>query len=383
MRFIAPIFTRKVLVSDFKVSTDIFKPSDAIGLSSIRRVLVIKFRNLGDVLISSPVFTVLRRELSSDAVIDALVYDGATCLLDGHLGIDHLYGVNSRRGGIQGIKENIKWIKLIRSNQYDLVINLTEGDRGAIVALFSSATYRVGLHHRKNTSIWWKRAAYTHFYKTDLSRRHAVEQGLDSLRRIGVRVLYKSVPLSIYVSDGEYKTARLKLSKLGWKNDPYVLLHPTSRWFFKCLSQKQIANIIEIISGYGLKVVLVCGPGDREHKMFNQIVDVISTEIYSFPGVLSLKEVAALIQGARLFVGADSVGVHMAAALQTPSIVWYGPTNENVWRPWLSKHEILKQNLQCRPCELDGCGGGKISECLWGIQRDQIVKSVRNILSKI
>ena len=58
-------------------------------------------------------------------------------------------------------------------------------------------------------------------------------------------------------------------------------------------------------------------------------------------GRTELPDLALLISGADLFIGVDSVPMHMAAALKIPSVVLFGPTNLNQWYPWNAPHTLL------------------------------------------
>lgn len=86
-------------------------------------------------------------------------------------------------------------------------------------------------------------------------------------------------------------------------------------------------------------------------------------------GQLSLKELAALTARARLFIGVDSAPMHIAAAVGTPALALFGPSGEALWGPWgtpsTGHHKVVASDgYTCRPCGLDGCGGGKVSDCL-------------------
>ena len=59
--------------------------------------------------------------------------------------------------------------------------------------------------------------------------------------------------------------------------------------------------------------------------------------------------------------------MHIAAAVQTPGVALFGPSNELIWGPWQVRHRALTLPYACRPCGQDGCGNSKISECLTGI----------------
>ena len=108
-------------------------------LGSVKKILVIKLRQLGDVLLTGPVFGVLRSRFPN-AQIDGYVYTEAFSMLEGHPGVDRLIGYDRswKKLGIFGrLKKEFTLWNRIRREKYDLVINLTEGDRGAIAAPLS------------------------------------------------------------------------------------------------------------------------------------------------------------------------------------------------------------------------------------------------------
>src|SRR5437762_10871176 len=96
--------------------------------------------------------------------------------------------------------------------------------------------------------------------------------------------------------------------------------------------------------------------------MVQKIVALAKAKTISLAGTLSFKELGALTARARLFVGVDSMPMHLAAAMGTPTVALFGPSGENEWGPWNVERRIVTTVHTCRPCGLDGCGGGKVSE---------------------
>jgi heptosyltransferase-3 len=372
----------KILIKQKPI--DLLKPSDAVSVLDIERVLIVKFRNLGDVLLTTPVLTVLKRELQSGSRVDVLVYDDCKPILLENRDVTNIYTVQRKKPGlVKSIARDInQWLKL-RAHNYDLVINLTEGDRGALVSLFSGAKYRVGLEHKNSSNSWWKRQAYTHLYRTDLGKRPAVEQGLDALRRIGFNIKYQTEAATLNISKIEREQAVSNLKQANWKGKKYVVFHPTSRWLFKCITPQQSAEIMHSLIEYGFEIVMTAGPDRRENLMINNILSEYSGDVVNLADKLSLRELAAVIKNATIIVGADSVPIHMAAALNTPSLVWFGPSNEKVWGPWMAKHQIVSLDYSCRPCGVDGCGGGKRSECLINIDRNDFIAAIENLIKGV
>jgi heptosyltransferase-3 len=104
--------------------------------------------------------------------------------------------------------------------------------------------------------------------------------------------------------------------------------------------------------------------------------------IADLSGQLSLKQLAALSARARLFVGVDSAPMHIAAASGTPVVALFGPSGDVEWGPWGSGHRVLSSRQHaCRPCGQDGCGGGKLSECLTSLTLAQVQSAVFEALA--
>src|SRR3990167_6562273 len=119
---------------------------DYPDLQSVKKILVMKLRHLGDVLLATPVFQALK-ERFPEAEIDAYVYREAFPMLQGHPAITRLIGCDrnwKRLSFFQRMKREVGCLRDLRASQYDLTINLTEGDRGTVAALVSGAKVRVG-----------------------------------------------------------------------------------------------------------------------------------------------------------------------------------------------------------------------------------------------
>lgn len=354
-------------------------PTDAIQLNQVNRVLAIKFRNLGDVLLTTPIFTFLRQELGSNAIIDALVYEDCQPLLLNNPDINTIHTSKRGASGLSAIFQDIRQWLDIRKKNYDLIINLTEGDRGTLVTKFSGSKWSIGLSHPSTLSKSWKKNSYTHLYKIGSRPRHTVEQGLDAMRRIGCNIPYKSVATKMNLLDKEKESATTTLIDNGWGKNNYVVLHPTSRWLFKSLLTEQIVELLHALEKYELEIVITSSPDQQELNIIEKVLKQYNGKTINLAGKISLRELACIVDEAEFILGADSVPIHIAAAVNTPAIVWFGPSGDKTWHPWLVKHKIISMPYDCRPCGLDGCGGGKRSICLTDIPNSKFVEAIEEI----
>src|SRR2546425_263749 len=112
---------------------------DYPDLSYVKKILVIKLRHLGDVLLSSPLFSILR-QVCPKAAIDAYIYKEAIPMLEGHPDITELIGYDRGWKQVNFFSRILKeavFLYHLRQKKYDLILNLTEGDRGIVTAFVS------------------------------------------------------------------------------------------------------------------------------------------------------------------------------------------------------------------------------------------------------
>ncbi|MDH3310197.1 MAG: putative lipopolysaccharide heptosyltransferase III [Gammaproteobacteria bacterium] len=353
---------------------------DAVDLSTLHRVLVIKLRHLGDVLLTSPVFTVLKNHAPS-LEIDALVYRDTEPMLSGHPAIANVFTIDrgwKQQEWTSRLAHEWRLLRSMRARQYDLIIHLTENARGAILSLLLKPPYSVARDYRAKRNRLW-RNSFTHLYPSP-ARRHTVEMHLDALRRIGVQPRADERGLTLVPGAEAERSVRDLLARHGLTPKGFIQLHPTSRWMFKSWETEKNAALISALQEAGESIVLTAAPSEPELQFAARITTRLRKPVVDLAGKLNLKQLAALTAQAKCFVGVDSVPMHIAAAMQTPTVVLFGPSGEFEWGPWQVPTRVLISDHPCRPCGQDGCGGGKISDCLTDISVDEVMKAIRQLV---
>jgi len=348
-------------------------------LKGVKKILVIKMRHHGDVLLTSPLFSHLKKVLPT-AQIDAFVYLDTLPMLEGHPVISSYLTYDrgwKKLSLFSRLKKEYDLLKRIRQNQYDLVINLTEGDRGAIAALVSGSTIKVGFDPGKKGFLG-KKKSYTHIVKNCPTPRHTVERQLDALRRIGIFPSEEERELFFHIPEKAKETVRSILDHNQIEEKQYILFHPVSRWRFKCPPVSLMREVIRELVSQGKKIVVTSGPAIEECAMVAEMLTSLpSDNILNLTGKTTLKELGALIALSELLVCVDSVPLHIASALKAPVIVLFGPSSDLNWGPWHNPHSlVLKKAFSCQPCGMDGCGGSKMSDCLYTFAKDEILQAI-------
>lgn len=355
---------------------------DAVPLGEVRRVLVIKLRHHGDVLLSSPVFSVLKAH-APQVEIDALVYADTADMLSLHPAIAQLFTIDrqwKKLGPLGQARAEFALYQWLKARNYDLIIHLTEHWRGAWLCRLLQPRWSVGPKVAGRNQ-WWKKS-FTHMQAMPgHALRHTTESNLDALRRIGIQPSADEKKLTLLPGDAAHSSVAKYLADFGLQQGEFIHIHPASRWFFKCWPVDRMATLIERLQADGQQVVLTAAPSTDEKRMLDAIQARLAKPVLSLSGQLSLKELAALTQAAKLFIGVDSAPMHIAAAVGTPTVALFGPSGDKQWGPWGVPNKVITSQHTCRPCGLDGCGGGKVSECLNSIGVDPVFSAAQELLS--
>ncbi|MCS2157608.1 putative lipopolysaccharide heptosyltransferase III [Scandinavium sp. H11S7] len=304
------------------------------------RILLIKLRHHGDMLLTTPVINSLRERWPS-AQIDVLLYEETRDMLIAHPDIHKVYGIDRKwkqLGAGKHLQKEWQLLTTLREQHYHLVLNLADQWRSAVIARFTGAPVRIGFDFNKRRGLFW-RACHTELAPVSAHQQmHTVEQNLSIMAPLEVPPV-STVSMS-YTSDDWHAVAE-KLTAQGISGH-FIVVQPTSRWFFKCWGEGQMAQTITALQQDGHTVVLTSGPDKKELEMIDNIISACPQErVFSLAGQLTLRQLGALIDHADLFIGVDSVPMHMAAALQTPCVALFGPSKLTFWSPWQVNGEVI------------------------------------------
>jgi heptosyltransferase-3 len=363
-------------------------PPDAIDPSLVRRVLVTKLRHHGDVLLASPVFTVLHGALPG-AEIDALVYRETAPMLEGHPAVSQLHTIDrdwKRSGAWSQVRAESALLRSLSARRFDLIVHLTEHPRGAWITRLLRPRYAVA--RELPDAHWLWRSSFTHYYRLPRARpRHTVECNLDALRRLGLQPAPGDRGLVLVPGERDVARAKALLGEHRLESRRFIQLHPGSRWLFKSWTAERYRALIEAIVGDGWRVAVTGAPDARERQLVGETLASLpatsKAQVADLSGALALRELAALTREARAFVGVDSAPMHIAAAVGTPVVALFGPSGELEWGPWqVAQRVVTSAEHHCRPCGNDGCGGGKVSECLTMLPVARVHGALRELLAE-
>ncbi|HIV70885.1 MAG TPA: glycosyltransferase family 9 protein [Candidatus Aquabacterium excrementipullorum] len=312
----------------------------------VRRILVIRLSALGDVVMSSGLIPALR-SLYPDAHIAWLTQSAAAPLLRHNPRLDEV--VIWPRERWQSLWKQRQWRALwreirafralLRSHQYDLVLDAQGLLKSGLCAWLTNAPRRVGLISREGSH---------------LLVHERIEPPADADVRIGAEYRFlarylgaqdSSYVLDLAVGAEPLAQARQALSAHGVRG-AYVVLcpfttRPQKHWF-----EDRWAALAGELLGRGLTPVMLGGPDDREAA---GRIALQCPGLVNLVGGLKLDASVAAVSEAALLIGVDTGLTHMGSARAVPTLALFGST-----RPYLDAAQpstvILYDQLSCSPC---------------------------------
>lgn len=253
----------------------------------------------------------------------------AAPLLDDHPLVDQLIIVR------QSASSRARAITRLRKQRFDIAFNMHGGATGALLARLSGARRSVGY---RGLPLSWVLSDRTPSPDVLLRRTriHSVEQQLALLKWAGLPWPASRPQANLAVSPEARTMLREKLRALrcaDWNEaGGFACIVPGAAFESKRWSAEGFAAVVDHLSArWGLASVVIAGPG--QEKLAHQVISAANAKSAVLGG-LSLKELVALLEIARIFVGNDSGPTHIAAALNCPVVAVWGSSDPTVWHPW-------------------------------------------------
>ena len=312
------------------------------GRSDIRRILVIKWTAMGDVVLASAIIEDLHRAFP-DATIDLNTMEPWDRLFRDDPRIQRIFTVDlrGRERGWRGIR---RWLREVRRGRYDLVVDLQSNDRSALLlsALLLSGgriPYRIG--HRK-------RLPYNIFAPAPEGPRYSLEWSRAALRAAGIPA---ETPLPVlHVPTQNREHAQALMIEEGLVTGQFALFMPgcQAAGHLKRWGAERYAELARLIQAEGVKAALIGGPDEREECA--RIRALAGDAVVDLCGRTEVLDILPLAEASRYIVSNDTGTAHLSAAADRPMVVICGPTDPRRVRPPGDKVTALQATLPCINC---------------------------------
>lgn len=345
---------------------------DPIDWPRVNRVLVVKLRSIGDTVLSTPSLIALRKFLP-DSKIDILLEDWVAPVLDGFDAVDEVISVE--KSSLSRLQTALE----LRRRKYDVAFNLHGGTTATMFVRASGARHRIGYSYYQYTFLYnHLLSSASDFWRQETT--HSAEQQLALLGFVGVPVGDRPKSrLGVTETASQSIDAKLSDPATGGPRSPFALIHPGTAFFTKQWPAENFARTAEFLAEKGLQPVAI--GSKSESNVLERLRNESKVSITTFDD-LSLPEITALASKARLFVGNDSGIAHIAAAVNTPSIVIFGSSNRDHWRPWTdSPNEVVFEPFPCQPCPGYECKEFGDPKCILSVRPESVFTAIERLLS--
>ena len=294
------------------------------------KILVVRFKQIGDSVLASPICNTLKKTYP-DSEVDYVVYEHIAPLFKNHHAIDNVISITKEEQ-----KNPLKYIAKVwrvTRKKYDIIIDIMSTPKSEVFTLFGrSAEYRIGRYKKK------RGYTYTHKIHEPIGAKDKVDKFLKMLAPLedaGIDLKYDH-EYNIEVSGEEKLEIRDKMAEAGVDiNRPVVAFAINSRRPEKIWNTEYMKKLIErVLKEKGAQGIFYYSPAEREfalnlHKEMEERPDIFTNIITK-----NIRELAALISECDMFIGNEGGPRHIAQGVDTPSVAIFSPSAEK--KEWLS-----------------------------------------------
>lgn len=343
-------------------------------MKTFQKILITRLRFIGDVVLTTPVIRAVRRKFPN-SYIAYLADKNAITLLENNPYLDELIPFDFG----WTLKEQISFIKEIRSKKFDLVIDLFGNPRSAILSFLSGAKVRIG------GAFGWRKFLYTHPIPRTNEQKNAIKFHIDYLKPIGIEV-NDDFETEIFLTDEERNWAKNYLKSKGVDLGKKIIgIHPGATWPAKMWLKENFAKLADkIVTKIGADVIIT--HSEKETDLAIEVFNLTLKRNIFILDSLNLRQLASVLSLLDLYISNDCGPMHIAVAVGTKTIGLFGPGEEDIWFPYPESkgHKALRVDVECHPCHLDFCNreGEDYMKCMKLLTVDMVFNEVAKIIKR-
>ncbi len=332
-------------------------------------ILVIKLTALGDVILITATLKALRQKYP-DAEIHVLTSIEASSIVQRCPYINSVIIFDVANKNPMSI---LKMSDLLRKYSFDKIIDLQNNRISHLLSFLSFAKNSYGYKNKKLGFL------LNRGIKDDLIEMPPVEHQFRVLKSMGIDY-HPDVQLELWPSnkDEEYIAELLNAEWMGTYKDIVGLnLAASARWATKNWPAEHIIKLCDLLAARNIRVVLT--GQNKDALLARYIVSKAKSKPVNFVGKTNILQLAALMRRCKVYISPDSAPLHVAAAMNTPIVGLFGPTDPVRHMPPASNKIVFNRELKCAPCYSGVCKI-KTHSCMKEITPEQVVQKVLDLM---
>lgn len=352
------------------------------GRSDGRTILLIRPDHLGDVLLTTPAIQALAHALP-DARLVALVGPWSAGIISVYPEIDLTLTIpfpgfsrHPVRTSPQPYLAAWQWATKLRQLQASSAI-IFRPDHwwGGMLARLAGIPQRIGFNTPDLAPF------LTRSYPLD--NRHAVEHNMALVSSWVRQPTVNPAPLTFPVAEEDRKRVHHLLNEAGLPSgSPRIIIHPGAGTQIKQWPPAHWARVADRLAATWGAPIIFTGT-DHEIPLVQSIRGMMAAPGISLAGETNVYQLAALYEGARVVLGPDSGPLHLATAVQTPTVHLFGPADPVEFGPWgdPQRHAVLTTDIACRPCRIIDWPNATPAEhpCVRDIDPDDVIAAALRV----
>ncbi|MCP4725230.1 MAG: lipopolysaccharide heptosyltransferase II [bacterium] len=343
-----------------------------INTADIKKILIIRLSSIGDIILTSPFVRVLRKKFP-ESYIDFVIKEEYLDLMKTNPNLNDVISYDKRSGskGLRKIKQ------YIRSNKYDLVIDLHKNFRSVYLRSFLGSTnvtkYEKNYFNRQ-LLVWFGINRFDEIIPVYKKYFHAGN-------KLGIE--YDDSGTEVFVTEREQKKAKQVLKKNGYNFDrPLVMICPGAGFAAKRWKPEGYVEAADHLAKKHKAFIGLLG-GREDSELCGSIQNNMQKRAVNFAGEFNLLGSAALLKESSLVITNDTGMLHLAQSQKRPVIGVYGPTTRELgYFPLTEKSFVIQHEISCRPCTHNGSNKcpKKHFKCMEEIKIEDLIKSAEQLL---
>ena len=366
---------RNLIFGGLRPFTKTFTKED-LSDANIKNILVIRLDRIGDMVMTTPIFRALK-EKWPDAQITVLANPVNKNIVINNPFIDCIL-VYDRENKHKSLNNRLSFFKDIRKREFDLVIDpyLDYELNTSFITRIVGSRYRLGFEFAGREFFYNIRYA-SNTFPVSTDKKHMIDYNLDLIGCIGVKTNKKQP--EIFLSADEKENASRILEKVGVNPENRIIgIHPGGNYESQRWPVERFVAISDyLIASYGIKVILFGGRDER--SLLSRFKDCAVRKPIILEE-LNLREFISVVSHCNLFLCNNSGPLHIATALNIPTVSTMGPTIPFHWQPLGDNHIVLRKDLDCSPCKKGIC---ETHECMELITTDDFLTAVETQLKRL